>query len=215
MKNKGDIFMMNKLERRIIDISYKKGLSHIGSCLSVVKQIDAIFQTKKRDEPFVLSNAHSSLALYVVLEKYGYGDAEKLFDRHGVHCNRDIEHGIWVSGGSLGCAISICVGLALANRDRLHYCMISDGETNEGAVFESLRIATEQRLENLRILLMANSWGAYGKIDLEYLRHRILTFYPLLIVETNLFDWPSWLNGLEGHYHVMTKSDYEEITKNR
>ena len=49
-----------------------------------------IFQAKKKEEPFILSNGHAGLALYVVLEKWGYAHAEELFDKHGVHPNRDI-----------------------------------------------------------------------------------------------------------------------------
>ena len=60
---------------------------------------------------------------------------------------------------------------------------------------------------------MANGMGAYGKIDLEYLRHRILTFYPMLIVETNMFKYPDFLNGLEGHYCVLTEEQYKEVIK--
>ena len=103
--------------------------------------------------------------------------------------------------------------MALANRKRNVWVLISDGECAEGSIFEALRIATENRLENMRIMLMANGMGAYGKIDIEYLRHRILTFYPMLIVETNMFKYPDFLNGQEGHYCVLTKEQYEEVIK--
>ena len=93
---------LTKLEKRIIDLSYKNKVSHIGSCLSAIKTIDKIYSLKKPNEPFILSSAHASIALYAVLEKYEKQNAQKLFDKHGVHCNRDIENGIWASGGSLG-----------------------------------------------------------------------------------------------------------------
>jgi len=213
MKNKGNIFMMNKLERRIIDISYKLKLSHISSCLMAVGIIDEIYKVKAKDDIFILSNGHAGLALYTILEKYEGHDAEKLFIKHGVHPNRDIENGIWCSTGSLGQGLPIAVGMALANRKRNVWVLISDGECAEGSIFEALRIATENRLENMRIMLMANGMGAYGKIDIEYLRHRILTFYPMLIVETNMFKYPDFLNGQEGHYCVLTKEQYEEVIK--
>ena len=205
--------MLNKLERRIIDISYKLKLSHISSCLMAVGIIDEIYKVKAKDDIFILSNGHAGLALYTILEKYEGHDAEKLFIKHGVHPNRDIENGIWCSTGSLGQGLPIAVGMALANRKRNVWVLISDGECAEGSIFEALRIATENRLENMRIILMANGMGAYGKIDLEYLRHRILTFYPMLIVETNMFKYPDFLNGQEGHYCVLTKEQYEEVIK--
>jgi len=213
MKNKGDIFMMNKLERRIIDISYKLKLSHISSCLMAVGIIDEIYKVKAKDDIFILSNGHAGLALYTILEKYEGHNAEKLTLKHGTHPNRDLKDGIHFSTGSLGQGLPIAVGMALANRKRNVWVLISDGECAEGSIFEALRIATENRLENMRIMLMANGMGAYGKIDLEYLRHRILTFYPMLIVETNMFKYPDFLNGQEGHYCVLTEEQYKEVIK--
>jgi len=87
--------IMNKLQRRIIDISYKYKLSHISSCISTVDTIDQIYGIRKKDEPFVLSNGHAALALYVVLEKYEKQDAEKLWKKHGTHPNRDMGYGFW------------------------------------------------------------------------------------------------------------------------
>jgi transketolase len=176
-----------------------------------VNLIDKIYKVKGKNDIFVLSNGHTGLALYTVLEKYEKKNAEKLFNRHGVHPNRDLKDGIYCSTGSLGHGLPIAVGMALANRKRNVFVLISDGEVAEGSIWEALRIATENRLENLRIMLMANGMGAYGKVDLEYLKHRILTFYPLLIVETDMYKYPDFLNGQEGHYHVLTDEEYKEI----
>jgi len=204
---------MNKLERRIIDISYKHHLSHISSCLATVNTLDKIYSIKKKNEPFILSSAHSSLALYVVLEKYGYGKAEKLWKKYGTHCNRDIKHGIWASGGSLGNGIGIAVGMALSNRDRLVYVIGSDGDTNEGSWYEALRIAADYRLENLRIAIIANGYGAYCKIDTTDLDNRLNVFYPTMMIKTNMFAYPDFLQGLGGHYKVLSKEEYEEVIK--
>ena len=59
---------MNDLEKRIIDLSYKLRLSHIGSCLNAVNVLDHIYNVKKKDDPVILSSGHMGLALYVVLE---------------------------------------------------------------------------------------------------------------------------------------------------
>ena len=53
----------NNLEKRILDISYKNNLSHLSSSLGSVNIIDEIYSIKKNDEPFILSNGHSGLAL--------------------------------------------------------------------------------------------------------------------------------------------------------
>lgn len=205
--------LLNKIEHRILDISFKKGLSHIGSCLTAFRLIDNIFKVRKDDEPFILDNGHAGLALYVALEKWYFKDAEKLFDKHGVHPNRDLEDGIWASTGSLGHGIGMAVGMALADRTKNVYVLTSDGAMAEGSNWEALRIAGEQRLENLRVTVNANGYGAYGKVDTDLLDIRMQYFFPSLVLKTNLFEQPDFLQGLEGHYHVMNEKEYKEIKK--
>jgi len=213
MKNKGGIRMMNKLERRIIDISYKFGLSHLGSCLTAVRLIDSIYQVKKKNEPFILSNGHAGLALYVVLEKFENISAEVLYTLHGTHPNRDMKNGIWCSTGSLGHGLCIAVGMALADKTRDVYVLVSDGEMAEGSCWEALRIAAENRLENLKVMVNANGYGAYNKIDSDWLDLRIQYFYPSLVQKTNMYQFPEWLQGQEAHYHVMSKEEYESLIR--
>jgi transketolase N-terminal domain/subunit len=204
---------MNQIERRIIDLSYKHKLSHLGSCLTAVNHIKAIYDVKEPDEPFVLGNAHAGLALYTVLESKGLGDAEEMVTRMGTHSERD--KNIWVSGGSLGQAETVAVGMALADRRKNVYLMTSDGACAEGSVWEALRIAAEQRLENLRVVVIANGYGANGRIDLDYLETRLKSFYPVLFQRVNLYEWPDWLQGLSGHYVVMNEMQYREVTNER
>lgn len=201
---------ISKLERRIIDIAYIKKLSHLSSCLTAVQLIDNIYQVKKENEPFVLSNGHAGLALYVILEKIYFKDAEKLFDKHGVHPNRDLGDKIYCSTGSLGSGVAIAVGMALADRSRNVYVLMSDGEFAEGLVWEALRIAGEQRLENLRIMVNANGTGAYGHIDTELLDKRANMFYPVLVVPTNMYKWPDFLQSIDGHYKTLSEDEYKE-----
>lgn len=202
---------LSKLEQRIIDISYKHKLSHLGSCLTAVRLIDMIFQAKKKEEPFILSNGHAGLALYVVLEKWGYGDAEEMFLKHGVHPNRDVVHGIEASSGSLGHGLGIAVGMAIADKKRDVYVMVSDGEMAEGSCWEALRIAGELRLENLKVMVNANGYSAYAKTDIDVMDLRMQYFYPSLVQRTNMYSFPEWLQGLASHYVVLDKEKYEEL----
>lgn len=204
--------ILSKLEKRLIDISYKKKLSHLSSCLTVLPLIDNIYQVKKESDVFVLSSGHAALALYVVLEKVYFKDAEALFDKHGVHPNRDLDDKIYCSSGSLGSAVTLAVGMAIADRSRLVYLVISDGEMAEGSCWESLRIAGEQRLENLRVVCNANGTGAYGKIDTDLLDTRLQMFYPTLFIKTNMFKYPSYLQSYDGHYKVLNEEEYKDIT---
>ena len=63
------------LIKRILDISYKNKLSHLGSYFSCLDVIDNIFDKKKEDDIFILSCGHAALALYCVIEKYHKIDA--------------------------------------------------------------------------------------------------------------------------------------------
>ncbi|MBM3283299.1 hypothetical protein FJY90_03505 [Candidatus Gottesmanbacteria bacterium] len=203
--------MLNELERRIIDLSYKYRLSHIGSSLSTINYLDEIYKIKNKDEPFILSNGHAGLALYVVLEKYNYKNAEYLIRKHGTHPNRNLDDGIWCSTGSLGMGLSVAIGMALADRNKNVYVTISDGECAEGSIWESLRIANDFELRNLKITCIANGFSALGKIDLDYLKNRLKAFYTVDMVRIDMSRFPDWLQGLEGHYHVITKEEYEKI----
>lgn len=205
--------MLNKLELRCLELSFKHGLTHLSSVLTSVGIIDKLFLAKKPEDKFVLSNGHAFLALAVVLEKNGVADAEELVKRHHTHPNRDVDNQIWVSTGSLGQGVCAGVGLAIADKDRDVYIMLSDGECAEGSVWEALRIAGELRLENLKVVVNANGYSALGKVDVDLLDMRLQLFYPTLVVRTDMFKYPDFLQGVGGHYHKMSDEDYQEAIK--
>lgn len=204
---------MNKLEKRILEISYKNKSSHIGSCLTAVGMIDEIYKKKKPQDKFILSNGHAFLALAVVLEKYEGKDAEKLFKKYGTHPTRNIKDGIWCSTGSLGMGITIAIGMAIADRSKNIYVMISDGELAEGACWEALKIAKEQKLKNLKVVVNANGYSTFGKINTRLLSSRVQAFFPSMIKKTNLNKYPKWLQGVPAHYVVIDKKKYKKIIK--
>lgn len=203
--------MLNDLEKRIIDLSYKHKLSHIGSCLSVVNYLDEVYKIKDKNDPFILSNGHGGLSLYVILEKYENKDAEYLLKKHGTHPNRDLKDGIYCSTGSLGMGLSVGVGMALAGKNV--YVFISDGECAEGVVWESLRIAHDFNLKNLKITCIANGFSALGKIDLGYLEKRLNAFYPVEMIRIDMSKYPDFLQGLEGHYCILNEIRYKELNE--
>ena len=203
---------LTNLEKRVLEISYKKKLSHIGSCLNAVQVIDDCYASMQEGDKFVLSQGHAFLALAVVLEKYKGLDAEKLVDEHGTHPNKNLEEDIYVSTGSLGQGLPIAVGMAIADKAHNVYVVTSDGEMNEGSMWEALRVAGDLRLENLRIAVIANGYSAYGKVDTELLTQRIKLFYPSIVVPTDLFKFPEWLQSLKGHYVIMNDEQYKEVS---
>lgn len=191
------------LKRRILEISYKHKLSHLGSCLTAVDIIKEIYDTKKPDEPFVLSSGHAGLALYVVLEAKGGRSAEEIFKHHGVHPDRCRDCSIDCSSGSLGHGLPIAVGMALSDRNRNVYALISDGECAEGSIWEAVRIKKERSLNNLKVYLNHNGYAAYRRTD-PYDMPKVDR-----LVRTNA-DYLPFLKGLDAHYYTMTEDDYKQ-----
>lgn len=203
---------MNTLEKRIIELSYRHKLSHVSSCLNTVNFLNTIYEKRKETEPVILCNGHAGLALYVVLEKFGFCDAEEMLLRHGIHPARDLEHGVWCSSGSLGQAETIAVGMALADLERTVWLITSDGACAEGSVWEAFRNSREQNLTNLNIEVIANGYGAYGAIDPVLLGFRLASFiiYGKIKIHQPKMPVP-WLEGLAGHYLQLSAQQYEEL----
>ena len=200
---------MVNLKKRILEIAYKHKLSHLGSYLSAVGIIDEIYKSKNKEDIFILSSGHAALALYVVLEKYEDKNAEELFLKHGGHPHRDEDDGIYCSTGSLGLGITVAVGRALANKNKKVYVLISDGESAEGSVWESLRFIQENNLSNIEIYVNVNGYAAYDKVDTKYLVDRLKAFLPSINIKyTNVNQYP-FLRGLNAHYHIMSEEDYK------
>jgi transketolase len=223
--------------RRIIEICFKRKFTHIGSCLSAVDIIDVIYQIKRKEDKFILSNGHAGVALYAVLEKnkvITHETAEAL----NVHPDRNLKYGIEVSTGSLGQGLPISIGIALANRTRQVYCLVSDGECMEGSVAESLRIAYLAKLDNLNIIVNTNGWGGIAAIDTTYLTQFLEGFgydakmidghdfikikqalqtkaegTPNLIIAETKSDQLPFLKGIDAHYYLMNAFDYQNAVR--
>lgn len=202
--------MDKQLISRILDVAYKHKCSHLGSYFSAIDIIDNIFKNKNKEDIFILSSGHAALALYCVIEKYGGKDAEILFKKHGGHPHRDEKNNIYCSTGSLGMGITVAVGRALANPNRKVYVLLSDGECAEGSVWESLRFIKEQNIENIEVYVNANGYAAYDAVDVDYLEKRLKSFLPSINIVRTKVNQFSFLNGLNAHYHIMSKTDYEE-----
>jgi transketolase len=196
---------------RILELSYKHKLSHIGSCLTMYPILENIYKNKQERDIVILSAGHAGVAQYVLLERYSNGkiNADELIEEMGVHPERNIEKGIHVSSGSLGTAVLVAIGFALADPSRMVYCLLSDGECAEGSVWEALRFCTEKNLTNFRPYVNSNGYSAYDQIDRSYLEKRLVAFCPWIqVIQTQN---PEPLGGLNAHYHVLKKK--EEISE--
>ena len=197
--------MQNGLRRKIIEISYQNGLSHIGSNLTAVDIIDEIFSEKKSDEKFILSSGHMNLALQVVLKERGFIDEISL----ETHPDRR-QKGVDCSTGSLGHGLPIAVGMALANRTKNIYCLISDGECAEGSIWEAVRIIGELKLDNLKIYINANGYSAYGTTNIDKIE-KLFKVYRVKVKVIRTSNKP--LEGISAHYVKLNKEEYEKIIR--
>ena len=200
-------------KERILEISHKEHLSHVGSCLTAYPIIEEIHEIMRPEDVFVLDEGHAALAYYVFLERRGRTNAEELLRKHGIHQNRDPEAGILVSAGSLGLAGSIALGMALANKERSVYCLTSDGALSEGIWWEIFRIKADKGVANLKVFVNANSWGAYDPIDVERLEGRVKQFCPDVEFRRTNVEQYSFLIGQDAHYKVMSEGDYNRTIK--
>jgi transketolase len=171
--------MNSDLRFRILEMIVKSGEGHIPSSFSIVDIIEFIYgeclkvdlnsKEKINNDLFLLSKGHGAAALYVVLEKYGiltkeqinsYGNSESIL---GGHPDSTKVPGAEASTGSLGHGLPIGVGIALGNKIQdgsgRVFCLLGDGECQEGSVWEAANIAANQQLFNLIVFVDWNGSG--------------------------------------------------------
>jgi transketolase len=143
--------------RRILDISQTVSALHIAPAFSCLEIVDTIYYGLMRrdrgpnaDDTFILSKGHGSLAQYAVLESLGIVSKAEL-DLYGKPGGRFATHpdyglpGIEASTGSLGHGLNLAVGMAAADKvrraDRVVFVVMSDGEFQEGSIWEAMMLA--------------------------------------------------------------------------
>jgi transketolase N-terminal domain/subunit len=204
--------MLTDFQNRILGISYKYKRAHISSALTSVEIIDEIYEEKKPDDIFVLSCGHCFLALCVVLEKRLGINAEELCLKHGTHPKRDVENNIHFSTGSLGCGLPAALGFALADRNRNVYCLISDGESFSGSIYETMKLKEKFRVDNLKVYCNANGVSSLSTFDKLKLSHGLFSLGDINIRWTSTIDWKDNIfNSILGHYYILTDNDAKEL----
>lgn len=163
IKNRREI--IRKLRRDIVKASYLAGACHIGSALSCVEIIYDIYCKMRPKDIFVFSKASGAAALYAVLAEWDY------FNHNVIHlylqmyplASRRVP-GVAVDSGSLGHGLPQALGMALADRTRNIYVLLSDGELEEGTTWECLLFKKKHKLNNVKIYVDHNGFQACGKV---------------------------------------------------
>jgi len=177
------------LRLRTIKMSNSARSAHLGSCLSCIDILVALYfkilnidpnDPKKSDrDVFVMSKGHAAMALYATLAKRGFFD-EKELDGYNVDGSFLAEHppakgvpGIEAATGSLGHGLPIAAGHAMGLKLKSKslylknrvYALLSDGENNEGSTWEAAMFASSNSLNNLTLFVDYNKWQATGRSD--------------------------------------------------
>lgn len=164
-------FNSNKTRELILRASYEAGACHIGSALSCVEIVESIYEQKKDRDVFLFSKASGAATLYAVLAQLGKFPTKKIAEylKNYPLASKEVP-GVIHSVGSLGQGLSVAVGLAYADRTRKVYCLISDGELEEGNTYEAILSLRRLRLKNLIVYVDYNHIGACKRINMDFER---------------------------------------------
>lgn len=196
-----------RYRRRILDISQQVTALHIAPAFSCTEIVDAIYNGLLVDRPdgsmrdvFLMSKGHGCMIQYVILEERGILSRADLDSyckpdgRLGAHPDFGVP-GIAASTGSLGHGLGIAVGQAYAEKlkktDSLIYCVLSDGEFQEGSTWEAMLMAGNLGLGNLVAVMDNNDFSG-----LERMSEGHKAFYPLAEKAT-AFGWD--VAEIDGH----------------
>ena len=169
-----DINDFKKIRLDILEMVYKAQDGHIPSAFSVVELLCVLYSKMDKHDAFFLSKGHASAALYAVLARFGYLDRKELStfcqynSKLGGHPHRNAGP-IISSSGSLGHGFPMAVGYALSRKIKKEpgrvFCLIGDGETNEGTIWETAMFAEQLKLSNLVCIADNIQWW-FGRLYL-------------------------------------------------
>jgi transketolase len=207
-----------------LKLVYKAKASHIGGALSMADILSVLYGSILRYDPnnpgwelrdrFLLSKGHAVSSLYATLALKGffsvedlltYGDDGSIFLSHASHKVKGIE----LSTGSLGHALSVGCGIALAAKKKNYswktYVLLSDGELNEGSNWEAILFAQHHKLNNLVAIIDYNKIQSFGRneevINLGSLKNKFESF-----------DWNSY--EVDGHNNLQLFEAFKYLSKN-
>ena len=178
-------YICAKVRRDIIETLGYAGSGHSGPSLSLVEVVVTLYFNEMRIDPedpkwsdrdrFVLSKGHGALGYYAILARRGFFPREELLtfeclgSRLQGHPDTLLTPGVELSTGSLGQGLSVSAGMALGaklqGKDIRSYCLVGDGETQEGNIWEAAMSSAKFKLDNLLAIVDWN--GLQGGITME------------------------------------------------
>lgn len=171
-----------RIRRHGIEMTHKSHASHIGAVLSVADIVAVLYGGVMKVDPenpgdperdrFILSKGHAGIAVYAALAERGFLEISELdtYYSDGSRLSGHVSHknvpGVEFSTGSLGHGVCVACGMAMAAKMDGHqhrvWCIVGDGECNEGAVWEMALFANRFRLDNFTVIVDCNGMQAMG-----------------------------------------------------
>ena len=212
----------NLLRYRTVKTSHEASIPHLGSCLSCVEILVYLYWIELNLNPlnsndqdrdrFILSKGHGAPILFQVLAERGFYD-KNLLKTAGKNGSLFHEHppkpgfipGIEAATGSLGHGLPIALGFAMAGKIKKKsfrtFALLSDGECNEGTIWESAMFASSKSLSRVTAIIDFNKWQATGRTN------EIMSLEPLL-EKWKSFGWHA--QEINGHNFSEIKDSLDE-----
>ncbi len=209
----------SKIRGRLVQLAHQRGVAHLGSALSCVDilvelywrqlSIDPVDPHHPERDVFLLSKGHAATALYITLSMRGFFPEEWLgsVGTPGASLGEQpiprVVPGVEAATGSLGHGLPLAIGFAVADRisrqssraGRRFVVLMSDGECNEGSVWEAAMMAPAQELGLLTVVVDHNKWQATDRT------RNVLSLEPLAD-KFSAFGWAT--KEVDGH-------DFEQL----
>ena len=176
--------LAKRIRQHCVRMTGKANASHVGGSLSAADLLAGVYGRALRYDPqrpdwperdrFIMSKGHACSAMYAVLAESGYFPVERLetFYQNGTSLAGHVMHknvpGVELSTGSLGHGLPVATGMALAakrdGRPSRIFCLMSDGECDEGSVWEAALFAPQHKLDNLVVIVDYNKIQSLGAV---------------------------------------------------
>jgi transketolase len=202
--------LCRRIRAQIVEMSWRARTPHLASALSCVEIVAALYGGILEIDPgkpfaperdrFIFSKGHAATTLYTALGFFGFfpvslletfaRPGSTLAEQPGPHCQPGVE----AATGSLGHGLSLGLGMALAAKIKSipfrTFVLMSDGECNEGSVWEAAMLAPAKGLDNLVAIVDFNKWQGTGRSE------NIMSLAPLK-AKFEAFGWTAF--DVAGH----------------
>lgn len=211
-----------EIRKKVLKMIHDSQASHTGSALSCIDILTVLYSKTLRVNPenpwmeerdrFILSKGHAVSALYAVLALREFFP-EEILDTYCMngknlpgHSTKHCVPGVEVSVGSLGHGLAMGAGMAIAAKNDKKgwrvFVLLSDGECQEGSVWETAMFASHHKLDNLVAIVDYNKLQALGRTN------EVVNLEPLLDKWVS-FGWA--VKEVEGHNHSVLEKVFSEV----